>query len=303
MQPHDLTTSRPHRLISVGILTLLLFFITSPAFCQTTNIPDPKFEQALIDLGIDSDGSINGQVLTSDIETVTTLDLNHLQINDLTGLEDFSALEILDATGNLLTFLDVSQNIELKELYCSSDSAGFNMMISSLDITNNINMEVLYAENLIYLETLNLKNGNNIILSVELSCGYEGEPCQLTELTCVTVDDEVAAASNQTPYSDWYIAADFAYSEDCSLGVFSLENVGFSILQNPVVENLVLMSPTFSGNAKLKIFNTEGRLLITQNLLFDKQSFLDVSNLSSGIYFLSIETENGNVEVKKFIKE
>jgi len=35
---------------------------------QITLIPDPKFEQFLIDEGIDSDSVINGQVLTSDIE-------------------------------------------------------------------------------------------------------------------------------------------------------------------------------------------------------------------------------------------
>ena len=39
---------------------------------QTTNIPDANFEQALIDLGIDTDG-LNGQVLTSDINTLTDL--------------------------------------------------------------------------------------------------------------------------------------------------------------------------------------------------------------------------------------
>jgi hypothetical protein len=43
------------------ILIVLLFVNTSIA--QTTAIPDAAFEQALIDLGIDSDGVINGQVL------------------------------------------------------------------------------------------------------------------------------------------------------------------------------------------------------------------------------------------------
>jgi len=80
-------------------LPLLLFFININ-LAQTTAIPDEVFEQALIDLGIDSDGTINGQVLTSDIENVVELDFESVfftdYITDLTGIEDFTALEILD---------------------------------------------------------------------------------------------------------------------------------------------------------------------------------------------------------------
>lgn len=102
-----------HRLFlkQATLLSLLICFSSFALHAQMTSIPDPIFEQALIDLGIDSDGIINGQVLTSDIELVTTLDLDHRQINDLTGLEGFAALEILNANGNLLTTLDISQNV------------------------------------------------------------------------------------------------------------------------------------------------------------------------------------------------
>lgn len=138
---------------SNGILTTILLFLTTlilqvktmfPLFfflalsllsckfyAQITNIPDPIFEQALIDLGIDSDGIVNEQVITSDVESVVILNLNHKGIQDITGLQDFAALEILDATGNELTTLDIDNNIQLRELYCSSDSAGFNMPIST----------------------------------------------------------------------------------------------------------------------------------------------------------------------------
>src|SRR5690554_3111579 len=64
----------------------LAFFFLAPLvlFAQYTLIPDPNFEQALIDLGIDSGGVVNGQVLTSDIETVVALDISHRGINDNT---------------------------------------------------------------------------------------------------------------------------------------------------------------------------------------------------------------------------
>ncbi len=285
------------------LLYILLFNISAISFAQTTSIPDPIFEEALIDLGIDSDGIINGLVLTSDIETIINLNLDHRGIEDLTGLEDFAALEILDVTGNLLTALDVSNNIQLKELYCSSDAAGFNMVVSSLNLTNNNNLEILYGENLVFLETLNLKNGNNSILSVVLSCYFEGVPCELTELNCITVDDEVAATNDDPPYDSWFIAADFFYSEDCALGVSSQAYNVFSIHPNPAKSELFLTSKNTTENLTLKIFNTAGKLLNTQKLEFENQSSMDVSQLATGIYFLNIQDENGNTEMKKFIKE
>ena len=284
------------------LLYILLLSISTTAFAQITQIPDPVFEQALIDLGIDSDGIINGQVLTSDVETVISLNLNHKGIDDITGIEDFAALEILDVTGNYLLVLDVSNNLQLKELYCSSDSAGFNMPVSSLDLTNNTNLEILYGENLIFLESLDAKNGNNGILNITLPCEFEGEPCQLTELGCVKVDDEVAANNNEPPYNGWYLAANFVYSEDCILGVSENDSSTFSIHPNPAPNKLFLTSKNTTGNLKIKIFNIEGKLLAKQSLEAANKTTIDVSQLVSGIYFLNIEDESGNKTVKKFIK-
>ncbi len=77
----------------------------------------------------------------------------------------------------------------------------------------------------------------------------------------------------------------------------------FLIHPNPVKERLTLSATKATPNLKIKIFNIAGKLLSTQNFEFKKQVSVDVSNLSSGIYFLNIQDESGNTEVKKFIKE
>lgn len=69
---------KPQKVISkAAIFTIFCFlfqgFQSNNLYAQITEIPDQYFEQALIDKGIDSDGIINGQVLTSDINTVTEL--------------------------------------------------------------------------------------------------------------------------------------------------------------------------------------------------------------------------------------
>ncbi len=295
-----------YNLTQKALSCIVLFFCFSllsfNLYGQVTNIPDPNFEQALIDLGIDSDGIINGQVLTSDIENVTTLNVVNKGIEDLTGVEGFASLENLDVTNNILNNLDVSSNIQLKEITCSNWDGFANLNIMSLDLSNNINLELLYAENLFLLEELNLKNENNTILTVMLTCDFEGNPCVLP-LTCVTVDDEVAATNDEPPYDTWYIAADFIYSEDCTLGISSQEVNLFSIYPNPAQNELFITSKNSSVNLKIKIYNLEGKLLSTKDIAFEKQVSIDVSNLTSGIYFLNIEDENGNTTIKKFIKQ
>ena len=287
--------------------TILVLFIftyqglqSNVLYAQITSIPDSNFEQALIDLDIDSDGIINGQVLTSDIETVITLDLFEMGIQDLTGIEDFAALEYLDVSGCELTALDVSNNIQLKELYCSSSVTNPSMLFTTLDLSNNVNLEVLYGDLLIELESLNLKNGNNSILtSVDLLCEFEGNPCSLTELSCITVDNELAATNNEPPYSNWAIEADYIYSEDCSLSVIDDNLAAINVYPNPVGNQLLI-----DNNKHIKIEKITVSDILGKVVLIEKNNFnqLNLSELKSGILFINFETEIGII-TKKIIKE
>ena len=103
---------------------------------QTTAIPDANFEQALIDLGIDSDGSINQSVATSDISGITTLNVSSRNINDLTGIEGFISLTILKCHNNQLTSLDVTQNTALRNLNCNTNQ------LTGLDVTQNTALQI-----------------------------------------------------------------------------------------------------------------------------------------------------------------
>ena len=116
---------------------LLVFVYLFPVlgFSQYTAIPDQNFEQALIDLGYDN--VIDGQVLTSNIDTITVLNVNRISILDLTGIEDFIALKKLVCIGNQLTRLDVSKNTALTVLSC------WHNQLTSLDVSQNTALTVL----------------------------------------------------------------------------------------------------------------------------------------------------------------
>jgi len=75
-----------------------------------TGIPDINFEQALIDQGIDSKEILDGCVNTTDINSITLLDLSDRGIVDLSGIEDFEILEELLIPGNSIPSIDLSQN-------------------------------------------------------------------------------------------------------------------------------------------------------------------------------------------------
>ena len=121
---------------------LLLILIALPmiGFGQQTYVPDDVFEQELINLGYDN--VLDDYVLTVNINTVTSLDLNSIggfpsTLFDLTGIEDFINLDYLFVGNNALTSLDLSQNTALTYLHCE------NNQLTSLDLSQNLLLEFL----------------------------------------------------------------------------------------------------------------------------------------------------------------
>ncbi len=147
-----------------------------------TYVPDDNFEQALIDLGYDS-GAIDDYVPTANITVVTNLSVSSKNISDLTGIEDFAALEYLDCYSNQLTSLDVSANTALTELYCHSNQ------LTSLNVSANTDLEYLNCGSN-QLTSLDVRNGNNANLTYLIAASNP-------DLTCIYVDD------NTVSYSGW----------------------------------------------------------------------------------------------------
>ncbi|WP_299336060.1 T9SS type A sorting domain-containing protein [uncultured Psychroserpens sp.] len=165
----------------------------TPQTVVMTTISDANFEQLLINLGLDS-GAIDGQVPTQNIENVTALDISSMNVSNITGIEDFTALEEFTSIQNPLTTLDfssntnltkinvinnpitsvnVSQNVLLEELTVSSQTFTLNF----IDVSQNINLRILElgANNLTSLYVGNnpqltyLNIGLNPIAAIDVS--------------------------------------------------------------------------------------------------------------------------------------
>ena len=148
-----------------------------------TAIPDANFEQALIDLGLDS-GEIDGQVLTANISDVKSLIVSNKNIESLTGIEDFTALTLLWCFNNQITSLDLSANTALNTLYC------YTNQLTSLDLSANPTLEYLTCYDN-QLTSLDIRNENNESIQTFWASSNPN-------LSCIFVDDVSYSTSNWT---------------------------------------------------------------------------------------------------------
>jgi len=185
---------------------LFIIAVGYNTMAQITLIPDPKFEQFLISKGIDSDGTINGQILTADALAVTKLDIqtpywnNYDElIDDVTGLEAFVNLDTLSisqtmvggdygnektvnlstltnlkyfySSSNNLEFIDFSNNPLLEVVWLNNGGDVIPIdWITKIDLSNNPNVHTLRVSG---ATEINLKNGNNNEnIHINVSCGH-----------------------------------------------------------------------------------------------------------------------------------
>lgn len=170
-----------------------------------TYVPDDNFEQALIDQGIDSDNTLNNFVATTDIVAFAMpLDISGLSISDLTGIQDFTALQELNCSDNNLTVLDLSANTALQILDCSNNE------IEDLDLTTNTALTSIRCNDNSLLN-LDIENGNNGALTIFNTTNNPN-------LYCINIDDALVAS---IPGS-WQKDAFAIYDGDCTNNRFTI---------------------------------------------------------------------------------
>ncbi|HUH74491.1 MAG TPA: T9SS type A sorting domain-containing protein [Chitinophagales bacterium] len=140
-------------------LVLLLTLMSFSLKAQIVNIPDANFKNALITLGIDKNG--DGEIQESEALEVTYLTIPYNNISDLTGIEFFKNLSVLECYSNNLTSLDVNMLSKLYHLDCADNQ------LTSLDVSNLSNLTYLYC----YDNQLSNIDVSNLTQLYNLSCG------------------------------------------------------------------------------------------------------------------------------------
>jgi len=315
---------------------IILLSLTGMVFGQITLIPDAAFEQKLIDLGIDTDGIINGQVLTSDIADETDLNLFALSITDLTGIEDFASLEDLDLDQMEITEINLSQNLSLTHLSINKvnlesldvtqnvnlislvlgfkcESCPFGSTVSSLDLSQNTQLiafflvsdfiteiDVSNNPNIVFFELINMDDLVNVNLKSGNNQNLNFLQIQDTpNLLCVQVDDPQAVIEGIVPpYDDWIIENDPLITDDCNLSIEDITIGYINLYPNPVTDilNIESASVTITG---LQVYDALGRFVLQKEADFYQ---VDMSLFKSGLFFIQLETDR-SVFTEKIIKK
>ena len=241
-----------------------------------TLIPDDKFEDKLIALGIDKDGK-NGKVATQSIAGITSLNVNYSSITDLTGIQDFVALTSLNCASNQLTTLDLSRNVALTSLDCGSNQ------ISSLDVSNNVALKSLVC-NSNKLTTLDLSK--NVALT-SLSSNYNqlttldlSKNLALTNLSCFDNQLTILDLSNNVALKELYCYYNKLTTLDLSKNV-ALKNLYCSSNQFTTLDlskNEALTSLGCSSNQLTTLDLSKNVALIELYCSENKLSSLNLKN-------------------------
>jgi len=197
------------------IIILYTLFFAQNTSAQFTSIPDTVFENRLIQLGIDSDGLVNGLMLTSDAVGITNLELNSTYVTgtlqNIIGIEAFVDLISLNCNGHNLVNLDFSANTLLDTLRCSQNN------LTSIDVSTCTGLREFecYANNLSQLDVSNctllgMLNCNSNFLStinVSNSPNIRGLNCSNNNLKDVnvsgcTIMEGLAFRNNNLGYLD-----------------------------------------------------------------------------------------------------
>jgi len=271
-------------------LLFIILLLHTFGFSQTTYVPDDNFEQALIDEGYDD--ALDDSVLTADISGITSLDVSHDSISDLTGIEDFTALMYLNCQHNDLTSLDVSNNTALTVLSCQHND------LTSLNVNTNTALTELSCSN---NQLTSLDVSANTALTF-LSCG-DGNQLTSLNVSSNTVLTELHCANNQLTSLD--VSANTALTD---LSCANNQLTSLDVSNNTALIVLIcwsnqLTSLDVSNNTALVYMDCSGNQLTTLDVSsntafiglvcsYNQLSYLDMSNGVTDAFEIFIATDN-----------
>ena len=306
----------------------LLFSTATPSINDLTYVPDDNFEQALIDEGLDN--VLDNYVLTTNINSLTFLDVSYRNISDLTGIEDFEGLDTFVCDNNQISTLDLSNNhilefscsnnlltslilnADARVVYCLnnlltslnvpsgvSNLECSNNNITSLDLSKTTELSVLNVSNN-NLSFLDFRNGENaqISSSYDYRTGYDYsfDARNNPELSCIFVDDASFCTTNwkKVDATSNFVANETACN---SLSVSEFTNSSFRIFSNPVNENILI---SIDEKVSFLLSNINGKVLKKGKLNIGNNA-INVSKFAKGIYFLRVNNQKKSTSKKIII--
>ncbi len=167
-------------------LTLLILITTFFRInAQNVNIPDTNFKNFLVsNYQINTNG--DSEIQVSEANSYTgSISCPNKNIADLTGIEAFINIKVLDCSRNQITSLDVSNCVKMIWLFCTSNQ------LTSIDVSGALSLEGFFCR---FNQLTNIDVSNNLLL--------EGFHCGNNQLSSIDVSNNIKlayfeAANNQ----------------------------------------------------------------------------------------------------------
>jgi len=326
-------------------LILLLLMNGYAMHSQIVPIPDANFKAKLLQSSTTNNIAYNNLVgnikidtnNNNEIEISEALQVNNLfvtssNIANLSGIEYFTNLVVLNFAANVVTTANLSNLTQLQGLGCHSNhltslnlsgltnliSMGcFNNQLTSIDLSSCVNLEAFNCSNnnftsldfssnhsLTILTCSNnpslttIKIRNNIAQDFNFIANYDCWTNGSPNLNYICADDfEIADLQN-------YLAGcgatqTITIDSLCPLATDDFASSTIKLFPNPT--NSII---TITGEVEIKnieLYDIQGRLLLSKDVN-DTSSILDISDKSKGVYLLKVIGATGYV-VEKVVKE
>ncbi|MDT0555805.1 T9SS type A sorting domain-containing protein [Patiriisocius hiemis] len=193
-------------------------------------------------------------------------------------------ITLLSCVNNLITQITIPTTVEQLNIR-------ENPITGEIDLTQ---MTALWSARLndTQISGLNIQNGANDMLQIF-------DVFNTPNLSCIQVDDVQAIQQGGFPYNNWDVDNTLVFSENCSeLGVEDTLENSIGVFPNPVANFLYVTTISNYAFTNFTIHNLQGEVVKKGKYTLS----IDMSKLSTGIYFITVETDDSSI-TKKIIKK
>jgi hypothetical protein len=312
-------------------ITLLMFLLlgmgTSKVHAQYVTIPNTTFKNWVLAHVPHPTSTTN--ITPAEAAAYTgTITIGGSNLTDLTGIQAFTHITLLNVSANALTSLNVSGCTALNTLSCTYNSLtsltvtgcpALNAIycsdnaLTSLNVSSNPMLEYLYCYNnsitslnlssnpiLGYFEcynnaltSLNVQNGHNDLISIF-------DASSNPSLTCIKVDNVANANSN----ANWIKDPEASYSTNCALDATTFDNQ--SIVEsypNPFTSAFTIKVNFDQLDAiQITVYDSIGRTIENRTVLNAANTIFEMGNdYPTGIYCINVKQGSKN-QILRIIK-
>jgi len=288
-----------------NLIVLLFVALSQLSQAQIVNIPDINFKNALIGLGVDTNG--DGQIQESEALDIIGLNLKSKNISSLQGIKSFVNLKHLNCQGNQLTSLDLEGLTNMQNLFCDNNQLNslnlhkllflqdlfceFNQL-QSLELQGLTNLTRIYCQNnlltnlnvqgLTNLQVLVCSSNQLINLDVQGFTNLQLLYCQGNQLTNLDVKgltnlSYLDCSSNQLTNLDVQGLTNLSYLDCSSNQLTNLDVQGLTNLQTLGCDDNQLVNLDVQGLPNLQSFSCYSNQLVSLNI--------KNGNIFSSVYF------------------